>query len=154
MQVEAAYSTQRGSGYQYELEEGHEIYTGLYCRPENSRTIWPQTSLRWFRSGKNHIIAVWLAFNSLIVTPQNNLVACFEVVNDSHPLAELATIGRITSQGIDINEKARLRLRQKIVERRDSCRDCFCFWSCAGGCLTRVFSPGPNGHLNTAYTAN
>ena len=86
-------------------------------------------------------------FNTLIVTPQNNLVACFEVVNDSHPLAELATIGRITSQGVEIDEEARLRLRRKIEERRASCRDCFCYWSCAGGCLPRTYSPDPEGHL-------
>ena len=86
-------------------------------------------------------------FNSLIVTPQNKLVACFEVTDDSHPLAELATIGRITPQGVEIDEKVRSTLRQKIVERRASCRDCFCYWTCAGGCLPRALSPGPDRHL-------
>jgi len=57
------------------------------------------------------------------------------------------TIGRITPQGVEIDEEARLRLRQKIVERLASCRDCFCYWTCAGGCLPRTLFPGPNGHL-------
>jgi radical SAM protein with 4Fe4S-binding SPASM domain len=86
-------------------------------------------------------------FNALIVTPQNNLVGCFEVVNDNHPLAEMTTIGRITPQGVEINEEARLHLRQKIAERRASCKDCFCYWSCAGGCLPRAISTGPDRHL-------
>jgi radical SAM protein with 4Fe4S-binding SPASM domain len=74
-------------------------------------------------------------------------VACFEVVNDSHPLAELATIGRITPPEVEIDEEARARLKQKIAERRASCRDCFCYWSCAGGCLIRSFLPDPNNYL-------
>ena len=84
---------------------------------------------------------------SAVMTPQDKLVACFEVTDDSHPLADLMTIGRITPQGVEIDEEARLRLRQKIVERLASCRDCFCYWTCAGGCLPRTLSPGPDGHL-------
>jgi radical SAM protein with 4Fe4S-binding SPASM domain len=83
----------------------------------------------------------------MVVTPQGNLVGCFEVVNDSHPLAGMATLGKITHEGVQIDEEARERLRQKIEERRATCRDCSCYWTCAGDCLIRSFSPEPNSHL-------
>jgi uncharacterized protein len=148
MQVEAAYNTQRGSSYQYRLEEGKNFVQAFIAAQKLAEQYGRKLHCVGSEVGKTTSLPCGSLFNTLIVTPQNNLVACFEVVNDSHPLAKLATIGRITSQGIKINEEARLRLRQKIEERRDSCRDCFCFWSCAGGCLTRVFSPGPDGHLH------
>ena len=47
-------------------------------------------------------------------------------------------VGRIVAQ---IDEAARTYLRQKIDERRASCHDCFCYWSCAGDCLIRSFTP-------------
>ena len=74
-------------------------------------------------------------------------MACFEVVNDSHPLAGIATIGRVTPEGVQVNEEVRERLIQKINARRASCLDCSCYWSCAGDCLIRSFTPEPDSHL-------
>jgi uncharacterized protein len=147
LQVEPAFHPQRGGGYQYELEEGMQFLQAFFAAQRLAEQYGQE--LRCVGSDVNRISPVPCGspFNSLIVTPQNNLVACFEITDDSHPLAELATIGRITSQGVEVNEEARIRLRQQIVERRASCRECFCYWSCAGGCLPRALSPGPNGHL-------
>jgi len=147
MQVEAAYNTQRGGSYQHKLEEGLQFLQAFFAAQRVAEQY--GRKLRCVGSEVSKITAVPCGspFNTLIVTPQNNLVACFEVVNDSHPLTELATIGRITPQGVEIDEEARMRLRQKIAERRASCRDCFCYWSCAGGCLTRTLSSESNSHL-------
>jgi radical SAM protein with 4Fe4S-binding SPASM domain len=147
MQVEAAYNTQRGGDYQHELEEGMQFLQAFMAAQKLAEQYGRKLHCVGSEIGKITSVPCGSPFNSLIITPQNNLVACFEVVNTSHPLAELTTIGRITPQGVEIDDGARVRLRQKLIERRDSCRDCFCFWSCAGGCLTRVLSPGPNGHL-------
>jgi uncharacterized protein len=147
MQVEAAFSTQRGGGYQYELEQGLQFLQAFFAAQRLAEQYGRRLGCVGSDVGKITPVPCGSPFNALIVTPQNNLVACFEVVDDSHPLAELATIGRITPQGVEIDEEARLRLRQRIIERRASCRDCFCYWSCAGGCLPRTLSPGPNGHL-------
>jgi len=147
MQVEAAFSTGRGVGYQYKLDEGMQFLQGFFAAQRLAEQYGRELRCVGSEVGKITTVPCGAPFNTLIVTPQNNLVACFEVVNDSHPLAELATIGRITPQGVEIDEEARLRLRQTIAERRASCRDCFCYWSCAGGCLPRTLSPGPNGHL-------
>jgi len=147
MQVEAAFSTLRGGGYQYKLEEGAQFLEAFFAAQRLADQYGRKLHCVGSEVDKITPVPCGSPFNSLIVTPQNNLVACFEVVNDSHPLAELLTIGRITPEGVEINEEARLRLRQKIVERRASCRDCFCYWTCAGGCLPRTYSPGPEGHL-------
>ena len=147
IQVEAAFGTQRGGGYQYNLEEGLQFLQAFFAAQRLAEQYGRKLVSVGSEVDKVTPVPCGSPFNTLIVTPQNNLVACFEVVNDSHPLADLLTIGRITPQGVEIDEKARLRLRQKFFERRASCRDCFCYWSCAGGCLPRTLSPGPNGHL-------
>jgi radical SAM protein with 4Fe4S-binding SPASM domain len=147
MQVEGAFNTQRGGGYQYELEQGLQFLQAFFAAQRVAEQYGRELYCVGSEVGKITAVPCGAPFNTLIVTPQNNLVGCFEVVNDSHPLAEVTTIGRITPQGVEIDEEARLRLRQKIDERRASCRECYCYWSCAGGCLPRTYSPEPNGHL-------
>ncbi len=147
MQVEAAFNIQRGAAYQYSLEEGHQFLQAFFAAQRLAEQYGRKLQCVGSEVDKITAVPCGAPFNALIVTPQNNLVACFEVVNDSHPLAELTTIGRITPQGVEVDEEARARLRQTLAERRASCRDCFCYWSCAGGCLPRTLAPGPNGHL-------
>ncbi len=148
MQVEAAYNTERGSEYLYKLEEGLQFLKAFVSAKRLAEQYGRKLRCVGSEVGKITAVPCGSLFNTLIVTPQNNLVACFEVVNDSHPLADLATIGKITSQGVEIDEEARSRLRETIVERRATCRDCFCYWSCAGGCLTRSISSDIDGHLD------
>jgi uncharacterized protein len=147
MQVEAAFNTRRGEEGQPELEEGLDFLQVFFAAQRLAEQY--GRKLRCAGSNIDQITTTSCnsPVNTMVVTPQNNLVACFEVVNDSHPLAEFATIGRITPRGVQIDEEARTRLRQKIDERRASCRDCFCYWSCAGDCLIRSFSPDPNNYL-------
>jgi radical SAM protein with 4Fe4S-binding SPASM domain len=147
MQVEAAFHPRRGRGYQYKLGEGMQFLQAFYPAQRLAEQYGQKLQCVGSEVGKITTVPCGSPYNTLIVTPQNNLVACFEVVNDSHPLAELATIGRITPQGVEIDEEARLRLGRKLAERRASCRECFCYWSCAGGCLPRSFSPDPESHL-------
>jgi uncharacterized protein len=147
MQVEAAFNTRRGEEGQPELEEGLKFLQAFFAAQRLAEQYGRTLRCAGSEVDKISSVPCGSLFNTLVVTPQNNLVACFEVVNDSHPLAELATIGWITPQGVEVNEEARARLRQKITEWRASCRDCYCYWSCAGGCLTRFFSSDPNDYL-------
>jgi radical SAM protein with 4Fe4S-binding SPASM domain len=147
MQVEAAFSIQRGGGYHYQLEEGLQFLEAFLAAQRLAEEYGRQLHCVGSDVVKTTAVPCGSPFSTLIVTPQDNLVACFEVTDDSHPLSELATIGRITPQGVEIDEGARSRLRRTIVERRASCRDCSCYWSCAGGCLPRTLSSGPDGHL-------
>jgi uncharacterized protein len=82
-----------------------------------------------------------------VVSPAGKIVACFEVLNDAHPLAKIATFGRVTPDGIEVDEEARTRLQRMIAERRASCKDCYCYWTCAGDCLIRGFTGEEGSHL-------
>lgn len=147
MQVEAAFSPKRGEGYNYNLEEGLQFLQAFLTAQDVAEQY--NRHLRCVGSNVTQVTAVSCGalFNTFSVTPQNNIVACSEIVNDNHPLANISTIGRISPHGVIIDEDARANLRQKIAERRSTCRECPCYWSCAGGCLPRTFSPRPNGHL-------
>jgi len=63
------------------------------------------------------------------------------------PLAGISTIGRIENGEVIWDLEVRKNLHTLMAERRESCRDCFCYWTCAGNCYTRTFEPGPQGHL-------
>lgn len=86
-------------------------------------------------------------YNALVVAPGGRVVACYEITNAAHPLAPVATFGSITGRKVRIDQAARKRLHTMLDERRATCRDCFCYWTCAGDCFTRAFEPGPQGHL-------
>ncbi len=86
-------------------------------------------------------------FDALIVAPGGSLVACYEVTSATHPLAALSAIGGYGADGVRLDEAARDRLHGLMAERRAGCRDCFCYYSCAGDCYTRGFADGPGGHL-------
>jgi len=88
-------------------------------------------------------------YNSLVVTPEGKITSCFEVVNGGHPLSRLFFHGKVTDTAqISQNAEARHHLLDKIGNRRNQCRDCFCFWHCAGDCpakvLTSVSATPPN----------
>lgn len=86
-------------------------------------------------------------YSALIVNALGELVTCYEITGESHPLRRLSVIGRVEAGRAVVDEAARARLHGLTAARRESCRDCFCYWSCAGDCYTRTFAPGPEGHL-------
>ena len=147
LHVEAAFNTRRGEEGLPDQEAGQKFLQVFFAAQRLAEGY--GRSLKCAGSNVDHVTTVSCGspYNTLVVTPQGKLVACFEVLNDSHPLAGLATIGQITSEGVQMDEEARARLRKKIDERRASCRDCFCYWSCAGDCLIRSFYPNPDNYL-------
>lgn len=147
LQVEPAFHPERGGGYQYRLDEGTQFLQAFFAAQRVAEEYGQKLGCVGSEVDKITAVPCGSPFHALIVTPQDKLVACFEITDDSHPLAEMTTIGRITPQGVEIDDEARLNLWQKMVERRDSCRDCFSYWTCAGGCLPRTLFPGPDGHL-------
>lgn len=78
-------------------------------------------------------------YQALVVNPSGQVVACFEIATDSHALLQLSTIGHITHGQVSIDEAARQALHALIAGQRAACRDCFCYWSCAGDCYTRSY---------------
>lgn len=85
---------------------------------------------------------------AVVVTPDAGLTACYEVSSRDHLLNEDFFFGNIGNNGnIEIDNLARERLEKKIVARRKLCKDCFCYWHCAGDCPAKTFSKEPDGHL-------
>jgi uncharacterized protein len=86
-------------------------------------------------------------YSALVVNPDGNLVACYEIASSDHALAQLSIIGRIRDNAVQLDEPARNRLHEWLGGWRERCRDCFCYWSCAGDCYTRSFHTGADGRL-------
>ena len=87
-------------------------------------------------------------YNAVVINPDNDLVACYEIVDQRQPLSALGTFGSLRDGQVWLEQARRERLYGLMQARREAtCRDCFCQSTCAGDCFTRTFDPGPEGHL-------
>jgi len=89
-------------------------------------------------------------YGGLIVTPAGDLVTCYEITDARHPLAEPCTIGRIENGRVVIDEAKRNAVMARLEARREGCRDCFCYWHCAGDCHAKAFHPGGDATQETS----
>ena len=81
--------------------------------------------------------------NALVVTPQGILSSCYEISGSSHPLAEAFHFGELLPNGeLNIDFKKRQAFQYKIQERKALCKECFCYWHCAGDCPAKTILPG------------
>jgi uncharacterized protein len=93
--------------------------------------------------------------NALIVSNKGMLTACYEVFDPALELGELFFIGSLNSdQAIEINVDKHRSLLFKIEERRKLCRQCFCYWHCAGDCPAKTLTSHGNEHLYTGIRCN
>lgn len=86
---------------------------------------------------------------SFDVTPEGLVTSCYMVTDASDPRAELFLHGKYdaASGKYVFNQEAQERLRSRKVENIPACRDCFCKYSCAGGCLNLA----PGLHMVNSY---
>lgn len=77
---------------------------------------------------------------ALVVTPEGDLVACFEAFSRNHPLSRRLIIGRITAAGPEPDLRALRAFAAARQARREGCEGCFCRAHCAGDCVTRCVS--------------
>ena len=87
-------------------------------------------------------------YDALIVSTQGVLVTCYEVTGPDHPLTAISTIGGVADGVVRVDADRRGRLHSMLSERRQQCRDCWCYWTCAGDCYARAFGAGDQGHLH------
>ncbi len=77
---------------------------------------------------------------ALIVGPNGFLTSCYEIYSKEHSLSEDFIFGRLSARGnLEINKKRRHRFFNKINQRREQCKNCFCYWHCAGDCPSKTF---------------
>jgi uncharacterized protein len=139
MQVEPAFNTRRGE-HQGPTQEESEAFAEAFMA---AFEIASEADRRLTYSGARP----WLLastfctapYGALIVSPSGNLVACYEVADGNHPLAEMSTVGHVADGKIVVDAQARESLLTYLEEQRAGCRDCFCYWHCAGDCYVRSF---------------
>lgn len=147
MQVEPAFNTRRGGHNRPSTSDALAFADAYLQAMEIASKHGRQLSYSGARIGQVTTTFCTAPYQALVVNALGNLVACYEVASETHPLAELSIIGQIENGVPAINAPARNRLHDTISERRANCRECFCYWSCAGDCYSRAFLPGEGGHL-------
>jgi uncharacterized protein len=162
MQVEPAFNTRRGE-HKGPAPEESEAFVEAFME---AFEIAQRRGRRLTYSGARP----WLLtqafctapYGALIVNAAGNLVACYEIASESHSLARMSTVGRVAGDRIVVDDRARAALLTYLGEKRATCRECFCYWHCAGDCYTRSWAsaasaapgaPSPRCTMNREITA-
>ncbi len=72
---------------------------------------------------------------SLTVNPMGQVTGCYETTGRDGQCG--GVFGHADASGIYIDEEKRIEQMNAILHRKDKCRDCFCYYHCAGDCFTR-----------------
>ena len=145
-QVEPAFNTKRG-GHGTVAEEDSLPFIRAYLEAfDIANNAGRRLHYSGARLGLVTTTFCTAPFSALIVNGNADIVTCYEIASSAHTLSRISTIGRITSGAVVVDEAARDQLHLLMAERRSACRDCFCYWSCAGDCYARVFEDRPDGH--------
>lgn len=146
MQVEPAFNTSRGGHGDYLEDESPEFIDAYLEAFDIAHQAGRLLHYSGARIGTVTTQFCTAPFNALIINGSGDLVTCYEVASSAHSLSRISTIGKIDNHQIVLDKPARDHLMNLMAERRDACRDCFCYWSCAGDCYARVFRDEPGGH--------
>lgn len=85
---------------------------------------------------------------ALIVGADGILTSCYEVFGQNHELSMRFVYGKLFKNGnMTLLPGKRKDLLSKIQERRNLCKNCFCFWHCAGDCPSKTITRQDKGHL-------
>lgn len=80
--------------------------------------------------------------DGLIVSPGGSVGACYLPVREWQDCGLDLHFGRVCPDaGVELDLPALDRLRRLVVDK-PRCRNCFCQWSCAGGCHVKHSYPG------------
>ena len=160
MQVEPAFNTRRGEHQgptQEESEAFVEAFMEAFEIANRARRHLTYSGARPWLRVPTFCTAPYAA---LIVNAAGDLVACYEVATDSHPLAGMSVVGHIVDDQVVVDTRARGALLAYLEKKRDRCQDCFCYWHCGGDCYTRSFvsraegqGPSPRCYMNREITA-
>lgn len=147
IQVEPAFNLARGAHHPPQ-EEQYRDFVAAFCE---AYLLARQHDARLTFSGTRPelITDIFCAspYAAVVVNPENQIVACYEITNARHPFAPIAVFGNVRGRQVTIDWQARQRFHELYQQRLETCKDCFCRWHCAGDCFTRAFSPGEGGHL-------
>lgn len=73
------------------------------------------------------------------VTHDGNLTSCYEVLHAADPLRDSFFYGSLECDGrLTLDWERVRRIRRGALELRNNCLNCFCAFSCAGGCAVKM----------------
>jgi uncharacterized protein len=142
IQVEPAFNAQRGEYQTPSWRESEDFVDGFMEGLEVAERAGRQLT---YSGARPYVLTSSFCsapYGSLVVTPAGELVSCYEITNPRHPLAEMCTIGRLEEGRVIVDQNRRSALLSRMASRREACRDCFCYWHCAGDCHVKAFYPG------------
>jgi uncharacterized protein len=147
MQVEPAFNDQRGEHRQPGQDDGHS-FAQAFMDAYNI-AIEHQASLYYSGARPSIVTRTFCSapYHALVVNPDDEIVACYEIVSSRHPLSGIATFGKIIEGRVEIDQSKRDHLHGLLHQRFESCFSCFCRWHCAGDCFTRAFDVSEQAHL-------
>ncbi len=141
IQVEPAFNHQRGAHVQPDQDQYHLFSKAFLDAYDIAHRYGANFQFSGARPGTMTRIFCTAPYNTIVVNPEDSIVACYEVVNSKHPLADVSTFGTVRDGSIHIDQKKRHDFHEMLQERFEkTCKDCYCRWTCAGDCYMRAFS--------------
>lgn len=139
MQVEPAFNVRRGTHKGSTAEESEAFVDAFMEAFEIARGEGRQLTYSGARPWLLTHAFCMAPYTALIVTPAGDLVTCYEVTEETHPLNDLSHIGRVADSRLLLDEDVHAAMLDYLAEKRAACRDCFCYWHCAGDCYVRAY---------------
>jgi uncharacterized protein len=142
IQVEPAYNTGRGVYRPPSAAEGEDFVAGFLEAHEVARRAGRRLTYSGARPWLLTTSFCSAPYHSLVVNAAGELVTCYEVTDEGHPLAVACTFGRLEGSRAVVDEGRRRALLERLEARRRGCHDCLCYWHCAGDCHVKALYPG------------
>ncbi|MBC8450505.1 MAG: radical SAM protein [Chloroflexi bacterium] len=161
MQVEPAFNIRRGE-HQGPTQEESETFADAFMDAfETAHRAGRRLTYSGARPWLLTRTFCTAPYAALIVNATGRLVTCYEIASESHLLAEMSTVGRVVGSQITVDNQARDALLTCLEEKRATCRECFCYWHCAGDCYPRSLASeastpeglSPRCYMNREITA-
>jgi uncharacterized protein len=140
MQVEPAFNTRRGEHAGPTRAQSEAFIDAFMEAFEVARVAGRQLTYSGARPWLLTRTFCMAPHTAYIVNPAGQLVSCYEVTGGNHPLSEISTVGEVADGRVVVDHQAQGALWDYLKEQKSACRDCFCYWHCAGDCYTRAFS--------------
>lgn len=142
LQVEPAFNSSRGEYRPPSWQECEDFVAGYMEAFEIAERAGRRLHFSGARPRTRTSSFCSAPFGGLIVTPAGDLVTCYEITDRQHPMAEMCTIGWIEGEQVVLDREGRASFLSRLEGRRQACRDCYCYWHCAGDCHAKTFYPG------------
>ncbi len=87
--------------------------------------------------------------DTAIISPDGRISNCYLQPEKWQKAGLDLDFGLFTGSGDIIIEQGKVEIIRKMVENKPRCKNCFCQWSCSGGCHVGITYPGsPNDYDN------